>query len=85
MSKKAANPLPEKLEEALGELEKLVEKLETPDLPLEESIELFERGTQLSQVCYKKLEEAEKKVEVLLKKTPLPESRDDFDQGEFSA
>jgi exodeoxyribonuclease VII small subunit len=75
--------LPDRLEEAIKELEELVQKLESPELPLEDSIALFERGTKLSDVCYAKLQEAEKKVELLLKKVPQPSKREDFQSKSF--
>lgn len=83
MQKKGDKAVPERLEEALSELEAIVEKLESPDLPLEESIKLFERGHQLSQVCQNRLGEAEKKVELLLKKTDSPKSAEDFEVKDF--
>ena len=55
-----------KFETALTELEKIVENLESEDLPLEDSLELFEKGIQLSRICTTKLSEAEKKVDELL-------------------
>ena len=57
----------EKFEDALNKLEKIVSKLEEGDIPLEESLKLFEEGIRLSQFCNQKLDEAEKKVEILLK------------------
>ncbi len=57
----------EKFEEALNKLEKIVSKLEKGDIPLEESLKLFEEGVRLSRVCNQKLDEAEKRVEILLK------------------
>jgi exodeoxyribonuclease VII small subunit len=54
-------------EESLGELEQIVEQLEAGDLPLERSLELFEKGVRLSRECQKRLDEAERKVEILLK------------------
>jgi exodeoxyribonuclease VII small subunit len=54
-------------EASLKELEKIVEQLEAGDLPLEESLALFERGIRLSRECQRRLEEAERKVEVLVK------------------
>jgi len=57
----------EKFEEALGKLEKIVSKLEKGDIPLEESLKFFEEGIRLSRLCNQKLDEAEKRVEVLLK------------------
>ena len=77
--------LPDNLEAALKLLEEVVEKLEEPDLALEDSIELFEQGTKLSEVCYARLKEAEKKVEILVKKVPNPTSRDEFDTKDFGA
>jgi exodeoxyribonuclease VII small subunit len=82
---KKPKELPEDLDSALKALEETVEKLEEPDLPLEESIELFEWGTKLSEVCYARLKDAEKKVEVLIRKVPNPQSRDDFEREEFDA
>jgi exodeoxyribonuclease VII small subunit len=57
----------EKFEDALNKLEKIVSKLEEGDLPLEESLRLFEEGIRLSRFCNQKLDEAEKKVEILSK------------------
>lgn len=57
----------ERFEDALNKLEKIVSKLEEEDIPLEESLKLFEEGIRLSQFCNQKLDEAEKKVEILLK------------------
>jgi exodeoxyribonuclease VII small subunit len=57
----------EKFEEALNKLEKVVSKLEDGDIPLEESLKLFEEGIRLSRFCNLKLDEAEKRVEILMK------------------
>jgi exodeoxyribonuclease VII small subunit len=54
-------------ESSLKELEQIVEQLEAGDLPLEHSLELFEQGVKLSRDCQKRLDEAERKVELLLK------------------
>ena len=56
-----------KFEDALTRLEEIVEKLEEGDLPLEESLSVFEEGIKLSRVCAKLLNEAERKVEILTK------------------
>jgi exodeoxyribonuclease VII small subunit len=85
MAKKLKTELPDNLEAALKQLEEVVEKLEEPDLSLEDSIELFEFGTQLSEVCYSRLKEAEKKVEVLVKKVPNPACREDFETKNFTS
>ena len=57
----------EKFEDALNRLEKIVSKLEEGDIPLEKSLKLFEEGIRLSRFCNQKLDEAERKVEILLK------------------
>ena len=54
-------------EESLTKLETIVDKLEKGDLSLEESLKLFEEGVGLSATCKKELEEAEGKVETLIK------------------
>jgi exodeoxyribonuclease VII small subunit len=58
----------ESFEASLDELEKVVKELEAGDLPLERSLELFERGMGLSDACRKQLEEAETRVEMLIRK-----------------
>ena len=57
-----------KFEECLQRLEKIVQELEKGEVPLEKSLTLFEEGMQLSTACLKELEQAEGKVEILLKK-----------------
>lgn len=54
-------------EEALQELEGIVNRLEQGDLPLEEALKFFEEGVKLSRYCHTKLDEAQKRVEILLK------------------
>jgi exodeoxyribonuclease VII small subunit len=56
-----------KFEDCLQRLEKIVEELEKGEVPLEKSLTLFEEGMQLSAACRKELDEAEGKVEILLK------------------
>jgi len=56
-----------KFEAALARLEEIVKELETGDLPLEQSLKLFEEGIKLSRLCNKRLEDAERRVEILLK------------------
>jgi exodeoxyribonuclease VII small subunit len=55
-------------EAGLHELEIIVKEMESGDLPLERALELFERGTKLSEACRKQLEEAETRVEILMKR-----------------
>jgi exodeoxyribonuclease VII small subunit len=54
-------------EQALQQLEQIVQKLEKGELPLEESLKLYEDGIHLSRLCHGKLEEAEGKIEMLMK------------------
>lgn len=56
-------------EEQLAELERVVEQLERGDLPLEDSVALFERGVQLSEACKAQLTNAEGRIQVLLNPT----------------
>jgi exodeoxyribonuclease VII small subunit len=63
-----AAPKPESFETCLEQLEKTVKELEAGDLQLERSLELFEKGMALSETCRKQLEEAETRIELLIKK-----------------
>ena len=63
-----AAPKPESFEACLDQLEKTVKELEAGDLQLERSLELFEKGMALSESCRKQLEEAETRIELLIKK-----------------
>lgn len=85
-----------KFEEALGRLETLVQTLERGDLSLDESLKAFEEGVKLSKNCLKLLDEAERRVEVLVgaggrkRVAPFPgtdaaPAEDDADVGETSA
>jgi exodeoxyribonuclease VII small subunit len=87
MSQKGMNQKPEPkptFEAGLERLEQIVKALEQGDLALERSLELFEEGMKLSGVCRAQLEEAENKVELLVKKSdgkmvaePFPGSEED--------
>ena len=52
-------------EAAIAELETIVKKLEEGELALEQSLQLYERGVQLSRFCHARLEEAERRIEIL--------------------
>ena len=56
-----------KFEEALARLETIVAELERGELPLDDSMRIFEEGIKLSKVCLKMLDDAERKVEILVK------------------
>ena len=55
-----------KFEQAMARLETIVEELERGELPLDESLKIFEEGIRLSKTCLKILNEAERKVEILV-------------------
>ncbi len=61
----STDPTIKDFEAAIAELESIVKKLEDGDLPLETSLQLYERGVQLSRFCHSSLEEAERRIEVL--------------------
>jgi exodeoxyribonuclease VII small subunit len=63
-------------EQALAQLEQIVQRLEKGELPLEESLKLYEEGVRLSRLCHGKLEEAEGKIELLLKDARGEAARD---------
>lgn len=65
MAKKSKTP---DFEQALHELEGIVERMEKGDLSLEESLQQFERGVNLSRSCQQSLQAAEQKVQILLQK-----------------
>ena len=69
-------------EEALKQLEALVGRLESGEAPLEESIRLFEEGMRLSEVCRKRLDEADRKIELLLRK-PGGVTRETEEEGDL--
>lgn len=56
---------PESFEDALKRLEEIVQRMESGDLALEDSLGLFEEGVRLTRVCSQRLDEAEKKIELL--------------------
>lgn len=56
---------PTDFEQAITELDSIVRTLEQGDLPLEQSLALFERGVKLSRFCHERLEDAEKRIQVL--------------------
>ena len=72
-------------EAAIAELESIVKQLEQGDLPLETSLQLYERGVQLSRFCHARLEEAERRIELLNERgelKPAPSTLGADDEGE---
>ena len=68
------DPTIKDFEAALTELDTIVKKLEDGDIPLEQSLQLFERGVQLSRFCHARLEEAEKRIEILNERGQLQDA-----------
>ena len=68
------DPTIKDFEAALTELDAIVKKLEDGDIPLEQSLQLFERGVQLSRFCHARLEEAERRIEILNERGQLQEA-----------
>lgn len=65
-------------EKSLADLEQIVGKLEDGDLPLEESLELFEKGIKLSRECRSRLANAERRIEILMKDSNGDLAAEDF-------
>ena len=79
-----ANDSTNDFESAIGELERIVKALEEGDLTLEKSLELYERGVQLSRFCHARLEDAERRIQVLNDRgqlEPAPPALDDLAGG----
>jgi len=68
----------EKFENSLKKLEDAVNRLESGDLPLDESLKVFEEGIKHAAICSRKLNEAEKRVELLLKQRDGSFAREGF-------
>ena len=73
---------PPDFEGSLAELEAIVDRLEQGELSLDESLQQFERGVQLTRVCQSALKQAEHKVEILLRKSGQP---DEFEAAPFAS
>jgi exodeoxyribonuclease VII small subunit len=76
------NSKPPDFEQALAELESLVERLERGDVPLDEALRTFERGVALTRHCQACLLAAQQKVEILLKRSGQPEVEPFEEPGE---
>ena len=71
-----------KFEKAMERLEKIVEDLESGNLPLEEALKRYEEGVRLSRACQKKLSQAEQKIEVLTKSLDGSFHKEPFELGD---
>ena len=77
--KKPEPPKKPDFEKSLVRLEEVVRRLESPQLSLDDAMKLFDEGIQLSRECKKQLEEAEGRVEILLKKADGKLTAEPFD------
>ena len=80
MTKEASEEL--KFEKALERLEKIVEELETGNIPLDEALKKYEEGVRLSRACSEKLAQAEKKIQILAKTLDGSLKREPFELEE---
>lgn len=78
-AKKPEPPKKPDFEKSLVRLEEVVRRLESPQLSLDEAMKLFQEGVELSHECQKQLEEAEGRVEILLKKADGKLAAEPFD------
>lgn len=79
----AARPRPNEFEKAFQQLEKIVQRLESEELPLDESLQLFEEGIRLSRFCHQRLGEVEKKIETILADAKGQPVTEPFEAGEM--
>jgi exodeoxyribonuclease VII small subunit len=79
VAKKPEPPKKPDFERSLARLEEVVRRLESPQLSLDDAMKLFEEGVALSRECQKQLEEAEGRVEILLKKADGKLAAEPFD------
>lgn len=68
MSQSPKSAKPESFEKNVERLDAIVRQLDDADLPLEKALQLYEEGMKLSEVCQKQLQEAEGRIQVLMKK-----------------
>jgi exodeoxyribonuclease VII small subunit len=77
--KKPESPTKPDFEKSLARLEEVVRRLESPQLSLDDAMKLFEEGVALSRECQKQLEDAEGRVEILLRKADGKFAAEPFD------
>ena len=82
----AAKPKPDpvedlRFEEALEQLEEIVEAMEGDRMPLDEMLTGYERGTRLLKVCQSRIEDAQRKIELIAKKSAGEIELKDFDEA----
>ncbi|HOO48392.1 MAG: exodeoxyribonuclease VII small subunit [Saccharofermentanaceae bacterium] len=73
MASKSTSKEDIKYEDAIAELEAIVNQLSEGNVPLDKSLQLYSRGVELTKLCEKKLKEVEQKISILNKETNLEE------------
>ena len=82
MSQSSKPAKPESFEKNVEKLDAIVQQLEDADLPLEKALQLYEEGMKLSEVCQKQLQEAEGRIQILMKKAGGKITAEPFEQDE---
>jgi exodeoxyribonuclease VII small subunit len=72
-------------EKSFHQLEAIVKRLESEELPLDESLQLFEEGIRLSRFCHQRLEEVEKKIELILADAKGQPVTEPFEEDELGS
>ena len=81
----SAAPAEPAFEDALSQLEELVRDMESDQMPLEDLIKSYEQGTQLYQVCQKRLDEANGRIEIIRKKRNEEHILEPFAEDDYAA
>ncbi len=82
MSQSSKPAKPESFEKNIERMDAIVRQLEDADLPLEKALQLYEEGMKLSEVCQKQLQEAEGRIQVLMKRAGGKILAEPFEQEE---
>ena len=82
MSQSSKSSKPESFEKNIERLDAIVRQLEDADLPLEKALQIYEEGMKLSEICQKQLQEAEGRIQVLMKRAGGKIVAEPFEQNE---
>jgi exodeoxyribonuclease VII small subunit len=82
MSQSSKSAKPESFEKNIERLDAIVRQLEDADLPLEKALQIYEEGMKLSEVCQKQLQEAEGRIQVLMRRAGGKIVAEPFEQEE---
>jgi exodeoxyribonuclease VII small subunit len=82
MSQSSKSAKPESFEKNIERLDAIVRQLEDADLPLEKALQIYEEGMKLSEVCQKQLQEAEGRIQILMKRAGGKIVAEPFEQEE---